>query len=122
VVKDRLVRTLPARSCEALSVRPLADHPQLISTSRHITQGLIDVFKEEWAGNTLKGTSELVADDPYELRITTLAAKSGFALKKVKVDNQDVTVESKTEKDLVRILLRSKKSMRVNWTVSFKAD
>lgn len=30
--KDRLVRTLPARSCENLSLRPLSDHPQLIST------------------------------------------------------------------------------------------
>lgn len=120
--RDRLVRKLPARSCEALSIRPLADHPQLISTSRHITQGLIDVFKEAWSGNTLTGTSELVAGDPYELRITTLAAKGGFVLEHVKVDDPDVTVESKTEDGLVRILLRSKKSMRVNWAISFKAD
>jgi hypothetical protein len=118
--KDRLVRTLPANSCEDLSVRPLADHPQLISTSRHITQGLIDVFKEEWKGNTLNGTSELVADDPYELRITTLILKGGFALDGVKVDNPDVTIESKSEEGLVRVMLRSKKSVRVQWAVSFK--
>lgn len=118
--KDRLVRTLPARTCEALSVRPLADHPQLISTSRHITQGLVDVFKEEWTGNTLTGTSELVADDPYELRITTLASTGGFALDTVKVDPPDVTIERKAEEGLVRVLLRSKKSLRVQWSVSFK--
>jgi len=118
--KDRLVRTLPAKSCEALSVRPLSEHPQLISTSRHITQGLIDVFKEAWAGNTLTGTSELVAEDPYELRITTLVAKGVFALEHVKVDDSEVIVESKMEQGLVRILLRSKKSIRVNWSVFFK--
>lgn len=118
--KDRLVRTLPARTCEALAVRPLADHPQLISTSRHITQGLVDVFAEEWKASTLTGTSELVSDDPYELRITTLVFKGGFALEGVKVDNPDVTIESKTEEGLVRVMLRSKKSVRVQWTVSFK--
>lgn len=118
--KDRLVRTLPARTCEDLSVRPLAEHPQLISTSRHITQGLIDVLKEEWKGNTLNGTSELVADDPYELRITTLVSKGGFALDGVKVDQPDVAIESKAEEGLVRIMLRSKKSVRVQWAVSFK--
>jgi hypothetical protein len=118
--KDKLVRTLPARSCEDLSVRPLADHPQLISTSRHITQGLIDVFKEEWKGNTLNGTSELVADDPYELRITTLVSKGGFALEGVKVDNPEVTIESSTEEGLARVILRSKKSLRVKWNVVFK--
>jgi hypothetical protein len=118
--KDKLVRTLPARTCEDLSVRVLADHPQLISTSRHITQGFIDVLKEEWKNNTLNGTSELVADDPYELRITTLVSEGGFALEGVKVDNQDVTIESKTEEGLVRVMLRSKKSARVQWFVSFK--
>ena len=118
--KDRLVRTLPARYCEALSIRPLADHPQLISTSRHITQGLVDVFKEEWKDGTLTGTSELVAEDPYELRITTLVSKGGFVLDTVKVDQPDVTIESKTEEGLVRVLLHSKKSLRVQWSVSFK--
>jgi hypothetical protein len=118
--KDRLVRTLPARYCEALSIRPLADHPQLISTSRHITQGLVDVFKEEWKDGTLTGTSELVAEDPYELRITTLVSKGGFVLDTVKVDQPDVTIESKTEEGLVRVLLHSRKSLRVQWSVSFK--
>ena len=29
-----------------LAVRPVANHPQLISTSRHITQGIVDVLDE----------------------------------------------------------------------------
>jgi hypothetical protein len=40
-----------------------------LSTSRHITQGLIDVLEERFDGQTLSGKSLVVADDPYELRI-----------------------------------------------------
>jgi len=38
----------------------------------------------------------------------------------VKVDNPDVTIESKTEEGLVRVLLLSKKSVRLQWSVLFK--
>ena len=35
---NRLQTQLPARSCQMLAVRPRLDRPQLISTSRHVTQ------------------------------------------------------------------------------------
>lgn len=70
---DRLAQTLRPQSCQVLSVRPVADHPQLISTSRHITQGMVDVTEEKWEAKrlTLSGVSQTVASDPYELRILT---------------------------------------------------
>jgi hypothetical protein len=72
-VADRLKATLPKSSCLILAVRPVADHPQLISTSRHVTQGMIDVTDEKWdaAAKMLSGTSKLVPGDKYELRIAT---------------------------------------------------
>ena len=42
----QLKRTVAPASCQILAVREAADHPQLLSTSRHITQGLIDVHDE----------------------------------------------------------------------------
>ncbi len=46
---EREVRTtLPPGSCRVLSLRPVSDHPQLLSTSRHITQGMVDVTAETW--------------------------------------------------------------------------
>jgi len=32
-----------------LSIRAKAAHPQVIGTSRHITQGLIDLLEEKWS-------------------------------------------------------------------------
>jgi hypothetical protein len=71
--KGRLTQTLRPQSCAVLAVRPVLDRPQLISTSRHITQGLVDVIEERWDAKTrtLSGVSQTVAGDPYELRILT---------------------------------------------------
>jgi hypothetical protein len=71
--KDRLIQTLRPQSCQVLSTRTVADHPQLISTSRHITQGMIDVKEEKWDAKrrVLSGVSQTVAGDRYELRILT---------------------------------------------------
>ena len=82
--KGRLAQTLRPQSCAVLSVRPVLDRPQLISTSRHITQGIVDVKEERWdaATRTLSGVSHVVAGDRYELRILTYtgAGASGGAV------------------------------------------
>ena len=59
-IEGRLKVTLPPTSCMILAVRPEADHPQVISTSRHVTQGMVDLLEEKWdaATKTLSGRSK----------------------------------------------------------------
>jgi hypothetical protein len=82
--RDRLTATLPPRSCQVLAVRPILDHPLLLSTSRHITQGIVDVTAEKWdpAACELSGVSRVVAGDPYELRILTHSTRGVWKEKK----------------------------------------
>jgi len=72
-IEGRLKVTVPPASCMILAVRPETDHPQVISTSRHVTQGMVDLLEEKWdaAGKTLRGRSRVVAGDPYEIRIAS---------------------------------------------------
>jgi len=62
---------VPAGSCRVLSVKAVEAYPQVISTSRHITQGIVDIAEERW--NTAEGVltvkSHVVAGDRYEVRI-----------------------------------------------------
>jgi hypothetical protein len=83
---------IPAASCRVLAVRPASPHPQLLSTSRHITQGLIDVQSESWnpAIKTLSGSSLVVANDPYELRIA-LPHTNLWTLKQASAENTPLT-------------------------------
>jgi len=51
-----LSATLPPASCRILAVRPLAAHPQVLSTSRHITQGVIDLVAASSTSSKRSGT------------------------------------------------------------------
>ena len=64
-----LVETAPT-SCRVLTLLPADDRIQLISTSRHITQGWVDLaaLNASASGDTFKGTSRVIRNDPYELR------------------------------------------------------
>jgi len=117
--KGRLQATVRGESCCVLAVKPVAIHPQLISTSRHITQGIVDVLDEKWHGGskTLTGRSRIVGGDPYELRIVlpnndwTASSVGASGGSKISFSQND---------GLVRATILSPKSKEVNWTVRFK--
>jgi hypothetical protein len=69
---DGLTLALPPTSCKLIAARPLAGHPQLVGTSRHITQGADDLVEARWdpSAMTWSGRSRVVGGDPYELRFT----------------------------------------------------
>ena len=60
------VPTTPT-SCRVLTLLPDTGRIQLISTSRHITQGPVDLISLEQGANTFKGRSHVVKNDPYQL-------------------------------------------------------
>ncbi len=123
--KGRLQMTLPPQSCRVLALRPRVDRPQLLSTSRHITQGIVDVLEETWdeATRTLRGRSQVVGGDPYELRIVVPADGRSQTTPTVELSADDraagVEVTIKQQNDLVRATLQSPKSREVGWGIRF---
>lgn len=57
-------------SCRVLTMVPDNGHIQLVSTSRHITQGWVDLvaLSQNKTGEVFEGTSRVIKNDPYELR------------------------------------------------------
>jgi len=118
-VKGRLTIAVPGQSCRILAVRPRADRPQLLSTSRHITQGIVDVAAEEWdaASRTLRGTSTIVGDDPYELRIA-LPPDADWSVATIEAGGLEVN-QAQSE-GLARVTIDSPTSQEVVWSVKFR--
>jgi hypothetical protein len=115
----------PGGSCRILAIQPLSDHPQLLSTSRHVTQGMIDVTGEQWdaARATLTAASRVVANDPYELRIVVPAGETSWraAAAGVSADDQAAGVKASLRQDgpALRATITSPASREVKWQVQF---
>jgi hypothetical protein len=124
--RETLRADLPAgNSCRILAVQPVLDHPQLLSTSRHVTQGMVDVTAETWdaAKETLSASSTLVANDPYELRIVVpVSERSWNAVgASVSADDQAAGVKTTIQQDgpKLRVAITSPVSRDVQWQVQF---
>jgi hypothetical protein len=117
-VKGRLQLTLPAESSVVLAVRPRMNHPQLISTSRHVTQGIVDVTDEKWdaASKTLSGCSQVVGEDPYELRVVSNGAK----VEKISLSATDIKASHESDESLTRVKFTSLTSRDITWSIQFK--
>ncbi len=75
---DSLMFTLDACESRILCLRPVQAQPQIVSTSRHITQGAAEIKTLSRRENKLAFTSELVANDLYTV---TLYVPDGYVPK-----------------------------------------
>lgn len=118
-MKGSLHISVPGESCCVLAVRPVANHPQLISTSRHITQGIVDVVDEKWdsTSKTLSGVSKVVAGDPYELRI--VLPSSDWHVQTAEVSG-GLKATTKQEDGLLRATIQPTSSGEIKWVVKFE--
>jgi hypothetical protein len=124
-IKGRLSITVPGQSCRILAVRPRSDHPQLVSTSRHITQGVVDVAAESWdvSTRTLRGASQVVGKDAYELRIVLPASGGEWTVADVRASGSGrASLESTYDEtaEWVRATIKSPVSQEVEWSVTFR--
>jgi len=115
--------SLAPASCRVIAIRSMPDRPRVVSTSRHISQGIVDLVAEDWNGNTLSGTSLLVGDDPYELRIITPTGQQKWKVLSARVSDEDekagVTITFKSSEQNVRATILSPTNRRCNWKVVF---
>jgi hypothetical protein len=126
--RERLQRSVPPQSCCILAVRPVLERPQLISTSRHLTQGIVDVREETWeeAGKVLSGRSQVVGGDPYELRIVIPSPDRGWPAVAAEVSDADraagVEITWEEADGLVRARIASPTGREVTWAVRFSME
>jgi hypothetical protein len=111
--------SVPAGSARIIAVRPASKYPMLISTNRHITQGIVDVRNENWEGKALSGVSSIVGGEPYELRIVVPAGGDSWILKNATCGDPAVKVSHIQKGTEIRVTLAGDKNMDVSWRLEF---
>lgn len=86
---DQLRHMLYDMGLASYAIRERLKRPQLISTSRHLSQGAAEIMEMQWKKSTLTGKSNIVAEDPYTI---TFTVPKGFSLKSFTVNGKKVPV------------------------------
>lgn len=77
-VQNEVTLTYKPYEGRILALRPHNGVPQIISTSRHITQGAAEITAMQFTENTLSFTADLIAGDRYTV---TVFVPNGYRLK-----------------------------------------
>ncbi|MCX6996929.1 MAG: alpha-galactosidase [Kiritimatiellaeota bacterium] len=101
---------------QVFAIREARPHPWILSTTRHISQGGVDLSDVQWdaAGKTLSGKSAVVVGDPYVL---TVHLPEGFKLAGAVVGGEKAEVANQKETATVRIVPSATRALE--WKMTF---
>lgn len=101
---------------QVFAIREARPYPWVLSTTRHLSQGGVDLQDEKWdkASNTLSGRSAVVTGDPYVL---TVHLPQGFQIRSADVRDEQVVIARQKETASVRIVPTASKT--VEWKMGF---
>jgi hypothetical protein len=116
---------VPPADVRVLTVVPAEDRPVLISTSRHITQGWVDLLELEHGGTedrpVLAGRSRMIGGDPYTLTIGLPRSSPTWRLADVRLDaDQPVRCTHASHQGWATLTLRSDVTQEVSWCLEFE--
>jgi hypothetical protein len=104
-----LSQTLRPGEARVLAIHAVEDHPQWLSTDRHIGQGLLDLpRKPVWRDGVLSGTAQVVAGEPFRI----ILALNGWQVEA----GEGCRVEAAGD-GLVAVLIASAAGGVVRWSV-----
>lgn len=112
--KDSLKQDLRAGEARMISVHEVENHPQFLSTNRHIMQGFLDVVQVNWdtKTKTYSGKSKVVGGETYSIVI----ASNGYKLKNCKVSKGNCKI-MEIGNGLIKLEIDSPVNDTVDWKI-----
>jgi hypothetical protein len=117
---------VPPADVRVLTLVPAEELPVLVSTSRHITQGWVDVLELSSSGAketpVLRGRSHVIGGDPYTLTIGLPRAAPTYRLAKaVGLGNErrEVGARFQSHQGYATVVIDSDVTQEVSWKLEF---
>jgi hypothetical protein len=117
---------VPANDVVVLTLVPASRRPELVSTSRHITQGWVDLkelsSEDSPDGPVLSGRSRVIGGDPYTLTVGFPSGGEGMELVDATAQGSDGAVDVEFESHLAygTITLNTDRTQEVTWELRFR--
>jgi hypothetical protein len=119
---QRLTQTLRPGEARMLSVHRVVDHPQLLSTDRHLMQGYLDLAaRPAWnaASSTLTATSRLLGASTYRV----VLALNGMKASSASADGAKASIQPLAGPTGLAVLeISSPTTPEVTWSVKFEKN
>jgi len=109
-----LAKSLDSKAISTYAIRKTLERPQILSTSRHISQGGVDLETVSWDGKSLSGSSKVVKGDAYTIYVRLPA---GYQVKSATVAGK--SGEIRVESHLAEINYVPKETGQVRWRIAF---
>ncbi len=100
---------------QVFCIRARVAHPQVVATNRHVSCGGPDLRRVAWRADTLSGSSDVVANDEYDLYLTEPV---GFRIAHVAVTGARL-LDSAMRGSLRVLRLRASQAGEVAWRVAY---
>ena len=114
----KLEAPLAAGEARMYSVREVLDHPQILSTNRHLMQGYVDLANVKWDGKKkqLSGVAKVVGGEPFRIVLAGNGSKPG----KVSADGAKAGLEANpADPNLNVLVLERPENGDVAWRVDY---
>jgi hypothetical protein len=115
----KLEETLAAGEARMYSVREVLDHPQVLSTNRHLMQGYLDLANVKWdaPGKQLTGVAKVVGGEAFRI----VLAGNGSKASKASAEGAKASIEAHpTDPDLSVLVLKRAENGDAAWRVTFE--
>jgi hypothetical protein len=106
--------SLDPKDLSTYAIRRVLDRPQVLSTSRHVSQGGVDLVNVVWKGNVLSGSSNVVRHDPYSIYVRL---PDGYQVKSATIGG--TPAEIRVDERLAEIKVVPEKTGPVGWKIAF---
>jgi hypothetical protein len=99
-----------------ISVRKVLDHPQVLSTNRHVLQGWIELKEVRWdpEARTLGGTASVIGGEPFQI----VVAHNGAKALRLEAMGAEAELAAHPVAGLSRLTLSAAANTEVKWKLS----
>ncbi|WP_156152499.1 hypothetical protein [Flammeovirga sp. OC4] len=113
---SQLTQVLRPGESRMMSIHTVQNHPQFISTNRHVMQGMLDLKDCVWneKETSLSGTSAVIGNDRYEVVI----AKNDYSVLSIEASSGQAKWVD-IDKDIAKVVIQSTTNSEIKWKVKF---